>query len=85
MSEPTADYAQVALTHHCRLSIETLHPRFGHVDPLGFTVIEMHETAENFFVNGERINSPYHGNGWDPYALWPEGDPVERAKAPGED
>lgn len=47
--------------------------------------IEAHETVENFFVNGERIHSPYHGNGWDPYAIWPEGDPVERAKAPGQD
>ena len=33
----------------------------------------------------ERLYSPYHGNGWDPYSLWPEGDPIERAKAPGED
>jgi len=58
------------------------------MDSLGFrshTVIEMHETTEFFFVNGERLYSPYHGNGWDPYALWPEGDPVERAKSPGED
>ena len=47
--------------------------------------IEAHETMENLFFNGERINSPYHGNGWDPYALWFEGDPVERAKAPGEE
>lgn len=46
--------------------------------------IEAHETVENFFVNGERLHSPYHGNGWDPYSLWFEGDPVERAKAPGE-
>lgn len=45
--------------------------------------IEAHETVENFFVNGERVHSPYHGKGWDPYAFWPEGDPVERAKAPG--
>lgn len=29
----------VALAHHCRLSIETLHPRFRAVDPLGFSVI----------------------------------------------
>lgn len=47
--------------------------------------IEAHETVENFFVNGERLHSPYHGNGWDPYALWFEGDPIERAKAPGEE
>lgn len=46
--------------------------------------IEAHETVENVFINGERIHSPYHGDGWDPYALWFEGDPVERAKAPGE-
>lgn len=46
--------------------------------------IEVHETVENLFVNGERINSPYHGDGWDPYSLWFEGDPVERAKAPGD-
>lgn len=47
--------------------------------------IEAHETVENIFVDGERIHSPYHGNGWDPYAIWFEGDPVERAKAPGDD
>lgn len=47
--------------------------------------IEAHETLENIFVDGERIHSPYHGNGWDPYAVWFEGDPVERAKAPGEE
>lgn len=47
--------------------------------------IERHETDENIFVDGERIDSPYHGNGWDPYAQWFEGDPVERAKAPGDD
>jgi hypothetical protein len=47
--------------------------------------IEAHETMENFFVNGERVNAPRHGNGWDPYALWFENDPVERAKAPGDD
>lgn len=46
--------------------------------------IEAHETVENVFVNGERINSPYHGDGWDPYSLWFEGDPVERAKSPGD-
>lgn len=47
--------------------------------------IEAHETVENVFVNGERLHSPYHGNGWDPYSIWFEGDPVERAKSPGQD
>jgi len=28
-----------ALRHHCRLSIETMHPRFGQSDPLGFTIV----------------------------------------------
>lgn len=46
--------------------------------------IELHETVENFFVNGDRIFAPYHGNGWDPYSLLRVGDPVERAKAPGQ-
>lgn len=31
--------AQTALRHHCRLGIETVHPRFGITDPAGFTVI----------------------------------------------
>lgn len=47
--------------------------------------IEAHETVENLFVDGERIHGPYHGNGWNPYSIWFEGDPVERAKSPGED
>jgi hypothetical protein len=46
--------------------------------------IEAHETVENLFVDGERVHSPYHGDGWDPYALWFDGDPGERAKAPGD-
>ena len=31
--------AEIAIRHHCRLSIETLHPRFGLIDPVGFSVI----------------------------------------------
>jgi hypothetical protein len=31
--------AETAIRHHCRLSIETLHPRFGLTDPAGFSVI----------------------------------------------
>lgn len=30
---------QIALAHHCRLSVETIHPRFGRIDPAGFSVI----------------------------------------------
>jgi hypothetical protein len=33
------DRARTALAHHCRLSIETMHPRFGSVDPTGFSVV----------------------------------------------
>lgn len=29
----------VAIRHHCRLSIETMHPRFAVLDPAGFSVI----------------------------------------------
>lgn len=47
--------------------------------------IELHETCENFKVNGERIYAPHHGNGWDPYAFWPGHDVAEKLKAPGED
>lgn len=47
--------------------------------------IELHETCEWFFVDGERIYAPHHGNGWDPYAFWPGHDIVEKLKAPGED
>lgn len=32
-------HAETAIRHHCRLSIETLHPRFARVDPAGFSVI----------------------------------------------
>lgn len=31
--------ARLALQHHCRLSIETIHPRFGRIDPAGYSVI----------------------------------------------
>lgn len=31
--------AATALAHHCRLSVETIHPRFGRIDPAGFSVI----------------------------------------------
>jgi hypothetical protein len=31
--------AEVALVHHCRLSVETVHPRFGRTDPSVFTVV----------------------------------------------
>ena len=47
--------------------------------------IELHETCEWFFVDGERVYAPHHGNGWDPYAFWPGHDYAEKAKAPGED
>ena len=30
---------EIALRHHCRLSIETLHPRFARVDRAGFSVV----------------------------------------------
>jgi len=30
---------QTALDWHCRLSIETMHPRFGRVLPNGLTVV----------------------------------------------
>lgn len=32
-----------------------------------------------------RPYAPHHGNGWDPYTFWPEHDPAEKAKAPGDD
>lgn len=35
--------------------------------------IELHETCENFFVDGVRVYAPHHGNGEDPYAFWPGG------------
>lgn len=47
--------------------------------------IELHETCEHFFVNGERVYAPHHGNGWDPYDFWPGHDRAEKLKAPGED
>lgn len=47
--------------------------------------IEVHETCEWFFVDGERIYAPHHGNGWDPYSFWPGHDYNEKFKAPGED
>lgn len=31
--------ADIALRHHCRLSVETMHPRFAVLDPAGFSVI----------------------------------------------
>jgi hypothetical protein len=32
-------HAQTALDYHCRLSIETMHPRFGRRLPSGLTVV----------------------------------------------
>lgn len=34
-----SEAAQTALRHHCRLSVETLAPRFRRLDPRGFSVI----------------------------------------------
>lgn len=31
--------AHTALRYHCRLGIETVHPRFGWIDPAGFSVV----------------------------------------------
>lgn len=31
--------AETALRHHCRLALETMHPRFAQFDRAGFTVI----------------------------------------------
>lgn len=47
--------------------------------------IELHETCENFFVDGKRVYAPHHGNGWDPYTFWPSHDYAEKLKAPGDD
>lgn len=47
--------------------------------------IEAHETSEFFFVNGERIYAPHHGNGENPYVLWFASYPAKKLKAPGED
>ncbi|MDB5716278.1 MAG: hypothetical protein JWO15_3675 [Sphingomonadales bacterium] len=46
--------------------------------------IEMHETTEWFFMDGERIYAPHHGNGWDPYTFWPAHEYSEKFKAPGD-
>lgn len=34
---PLPRAAETAIRHHCRLSIETMHPRFSRVDPCGVT------------------------------------------------
>lgn len=47
--------------------------------------IELHETTEWFFVNGDRVYAPHHGNGWDPYSFWPGHDVAQKRKAPGQD
>lgn len=31
--------ARTALANHCRLGVETAHPRFARVDPLGFSIV----------------------------------------------
>jgi hypothetical protein len=31
--------AETALRYHCRLSIETMHPRFSRLLPVGFSVV----------------------------------------------
>ena len=31
--------AETAIRYHCRLSIETMHPRFAVIDPAGFSVV----------------------------------------------
>ena len=30
---------EVALRHHCRLALETIHPRFSALDKAGFTIV----------------------------------------------
>lgn len=45
--------------------------------------IETHETCEWFLVNGERIYSPHHGNGEDPYKMWFTSYPEKKTVAPG--
>jgi hypothetical protein len=36
----TMQPAAIALAHHCRLSLETMHPRFGRIDRSGdFSVV----------------------------------------------
>lgn len=47
--------------------------------------IELHETCENFFVDGVRVYAPHHGNGEDPYAFWPGGTREQKSKSPGEE
>jgi hypothetical protein len=47
--------------------------------------IEMHETAECFEVDGQRVYAPHHGNGEDPYVPWYGANPEAMKKAPGED
>jgi len=47
--------------------------------------IETHETAEWFFVDGERQFAPHHGNGEDPYMVWHLGTDEQARKAPGDD
>lgn len=32
-------YQRTAIDHHCRLSMETMHPRFARVLPLGMSVV----------------------------------------------
>jgi hypothetical protein len=31
--------AEIALRYHCRLSIETMHPRFARLDPAGYSIV----------------------------------------------
>lgn len=31
--------AEMTLRNHCRLSIETLNPRFAAIDPTGFSIV----------------------------------------------
>lgn len=38
MTVPREAAAATALRHHCRLAIETIHPRFGRREP-AFTVV----------------------------------------------
>lgn len=35
----TRTAAALALAYHCRLSIETAHPRFGRIDPAGYSIV----------------------------------------------
>jgi hypothetical protein len=32
-------HAELAIRHHCRLGAETTHPRFGWLDPAGFSIV----------------------------------------------